>query len=83
MYFRGNNIVASRRLLSFGFSDATLGIAVGLGRDADMRLEETIEKRHIVETQREGYLLDRQDRNLELRLGVRHDGIGDDVTRRA
>ena len=56
-------------------------VSVGLRSDSDMRFEEAVEERHIVEAQTEGNLFDLQVGNLQLGLGVGNNRLDDDVSR--
>ena len=64
---------------SFGEDWGDLSIPIHLGRYPHMRLEETVEERHILKAQRDSYLLDGQRGNLQLSLSVGQYGIVDNI----
>ena len=57
-----------------------LCIPISLRRDADTGFEEAVEECHIVKAEAERDLFDLQVGDLQLTLGVRDDGLDDDVT---
>ena len=56
---------------------------IGFRGNPHVGLEEAVEETDIFESKRQSYLLDLQVGNLQLRLGIGEDGIGDNLACRA